>query len=527
MRNEDDLIGTVIDGRYRILRRLGAGGMGEVYLGEHLLLKRQEALKVLKRRLARDEGHLARFRREARATNRVQHPNIVSFYDFGKLPDGRLYLSMEFADGPNLKECLEQEGRFEVPRAVAILRQLALAIEYAHSKNVIHRDLKPQNLVLVQEPGHPDTLKVLDFGVAKITAPGYMEQMAITREGEIFGTPAYISPEQIRGVSDDPRIDVYALGCIGYELLTGEPPFVGRPMSVLEAHVSDVPESPSHRCMEAQIPAELDEIILDCLIKERDLRIQTAGHVAELLASLRLAPAGHVPRGISQGALSGFESEATLEGIPEAALEDRDAAVTTDVHAIHGSVVLRKILRSLGESMCDLGCSDPKLLVLLAEVSQVEEELKEIREELHDLVRSDELVTLKARERTASLRFALGELRFGRSDEDESVAQGIEVLTKRLADAEEQTRIQHATITERQITQTAERAHKYEELGALDHRLNLLIDTHAEEMSKHEVIAELLENRARVLKRIKLGKKLGKKGLGDTAPLTPISPIGS
>lgn len=523
MRDEDDLIGTVIDGRYRILRRLGAGGMGEVYLGEHLQLKRREALKVLKRRLARDEGHLARFRREARATNRVQHPNIVSFYDFGKLPDGRLYLSMEFADGPNLKECLEIEGRFEVPRAVAILRQLAVAIDYAHSKNVIHRDLKPQNLVLVQEPGHPDTLKVLDFGVAKITAPGYMEQMAITREGEIFGTPAYISPEQIRGVSDDPRIDVYALGCIGYELLTGEPPFVGRPMSVLEAHVSDVPESPSHRCMEAQIPQELDEIILDCLIKDRDLRIQTAGHVAELLTSLRLGPSAIVPRGISQGALTGFESEATLEGIPEAAILDREGAATTDVHAIHGSVQLRKILRSLGESMCDLGCSDPKLLVLLAEVSQVEEELNAIREELRDLVRSDELVTLKARERTASLRFALGELRFGSGDEDEeSVTQGIAVLSKRLEDAEEQTRIQHATITERQITQTAERAHKFEELGALDHKLSLLIDAHAEDMSKHDVIAELLASRARVLKRVKLAKK----GLGgDTVPLTPISPI--
>ena len=166
------MIGTIVDGRYRILKRLGSGGMGEVYLGEHLEHGRHEAIKVLKSRFARDKGHLARFRREARATNRVQHENIVSFYDFGKLEDGRLYLTMEFADGPNLEECLQREGRIEKGRAVSILRQLSSAVDFAHSKGVIHRDLKPQNLVLVQPPGRPDTLKILDFGVAKITAPG-------------------------------------------------------------------------------------------------------------------------------------------------------------------------------------------------------------------------------------------------------------------------------------------------------------------------------------------------------------------
>lgn len=517
MPDNNDLTGTVVDDRYRILRRLGSGGMGEVYLGEHLKHDRQEALKVLKRRFARDEGHLARFRREARATNRLQHPNIVSFYDFGKLADGRLYLSMEFADGPDLKQCLQEEGRFDAPRAVAVLMQLANAVEYAHSKGVIHRDLKPQNLVLVQEPGQPDVLKVLDFGVAKITAPGYNERFAITREGEVFGTPAYISPEQIRGVSDDARIDIYALGCIGYELLTGDPPFVGRPMAVLQAHISDIPPSPSSRCPEGQIPAGLDTIILKCLEKDADERFQGAGEVAELLLALRLdASARLMTRGLSTGAMTGFEAEATVEGVPDGIATGAEQSVITDVHAIHGSEVLRSLLRTLVESMCDLGCSDPMLMVALAEVNQVEQDLASMRRELVELTRSEELLTQQTREQTASLRFALGELRAGalydqvenatvneqREEDTESVKKAIASLEARLGNCEDQARMQHLSITERQIVRTAERAHKFEELHALDHKLNQLVDKHAEPLSKHKRISDLLGNRKRVLARI-------------------------
>lgn len=519
MRNENDLIGTVVDDRYRILRRLGAGGMGDVYLGEHLKHERQEALKVLKRRFARDESHLARFRREARATNRLQHPNIVSFYDFGKLPDGRLYLSMEFADGPDLKQVLQDEGRFDAPRAAAVLIQLASAIEYAHTKGVIHRDLKPQNLVLVQEVGRPEAIKVLDFGVAKITAPGYNERFAITREGEVFGTPAYISPEQIRGVSDDSRIDIYALGCIGYELLTGEPPFVGRPMSVLQAHISDIPPSPSSRCPEGQIPPELDQIILKCLEKEPEDRYQGAGEAADALVALRLDSTGKLAtRGLNLGAMTGFEGEATVEstGVPHGVADGSEKSMVTDVHAIHGSEVLRSLLRTLVESMCDLGCSDPLLLVVLAEVNQLEQDLSSLRRELVELTRSEELLTQETREQTASLRFALGEIRSGHLydqvengqsidepiEDSESVARAIASLETRLAQCEEQSREQLLSITERQISCTADRADKYEELHALDHELSRLVDKHAEQLSQHKRIADLLGNRARILARI-------------------------
>ncbi len=517
MLDNKDLIGTVVDGRYRILRRLGFGGMGEVYLGQHLKHERHEALKVLKPRFARDAGHLARFRREARATNRLQHPNIVSFYDFGKLSDGRLYLSMEFADGPNLKECIEEEGRFDVARAVSVLVQLAQAIDYAHTKGVIHRDLKPQNLVLVQQSGHPDILKVLDFGVAKITAPGYNERFAITREGEVFGTPAYISPEQIRGVSDDTRIDIYALGCIGYELLTGETPFSGGPMAVLQAHISDIPPSPSSRCVEAQIASDIDEIILKCLEKDSADRYQTAGELAEQLLALRLDSTGRLlTRGLNLGAMTTFETEATVEGIPDGVLQSEAQSIDTDVHAIHGSEVLRTLLRTLVETMCDLGCADPMLLVALAEVNQVEQDLSGLRRDLVFLTRSEELLTQETREQTASLRFAIGELRSGQlydqvenaavnepvEEDSASIAEAIAALETRLTNCEEQALLERSSITERQIARTADRAHKFEELHRLDHKLSVLVDKHSQALSSNKRIADLLGNRKRVIARL-------------------------
>ena len=495
------MIGTILDGRYRILKRLGTGGMGEVYLGEHLELGRHEAIKVLKSRFARDKGHLARFRREARATNRVQHENIVSFYDFGKLADGRLYLTMEFADGPNLEQCLQSEGRLEKGRAVSILRQLCSAVDFAHSKGVIHRDLKPQNLVLVQPPGRPDTLKILDFGVAKITAPGYFENMAITKEGQLFGTPAYIAPEQVRGVTDNPRTDLYAIGCIAYALLTGETPFVGRPMSILEAHMSDEPQPPSQRCLEADIPRELDAIVLRCLAKDPDDRMPSGAIMAELLGSLRL-DSGHVVvgRGLGTETLAGFGGDATLEGLPSELTIIEDEGRSTDVFASRYDLQLRRVMRKLAESICDGGCSEPALLVVLAEANQIEQELEELREELGYLNRSDQLVEQKGREREASLRFALGELKFERSSEvdDFESETAIDALSKRLSDVSEQTRLHHNSIIEKQINRTAEQAHKLEDLKKADDRLTELVERYAEDMRDNEQIAHLLEERDRL-----------------------------
>ncbi|MBL4636002.1 MAG: protein kinase [Kofleriaceae bacterium] len=499
------MIGTILDGRYRILRHIGSGGMGEVYLGEHLLMGRKEAIKILKSRFARDEGHLARFRREARATNRLQHNNIVSFYDFGKMPDGRLYLTMEFANGPDLKDVLQAEQKLSVSRAVGVMRQLAAAIDYAHSKGVIHRDLKPENLVLIQGDGQPDMLKVLDFGVAKITEPGYLESIAITREGQVFGTPSYIAPEQIRGSVEDHRSDIYAMGCIAYELLTGAPPFVGRAMQILEAHIGEIPRPPSVILGDDTISAQLDRIVLRCLEKDPELRYQSGGEVAAAMASLQESPKIRIfGQDANETSISGFEAAATIRG--EIVLESEDAR-TTDVFMSRYDLQLRHVLYKLAENLCDQGCSDAFLLVLLAEANQVEQELGGLSRDLADLSRSDRALEQETRERSASLRFALGELNFGREADNEDTAplsQAVNTLSTRLENLGETSRVKHNVIMEHQINKTAERATKYEELRDIDARLAERIDVNLAQTTVNDTITELQEERERLLMMLEI-----------------------
>ncbi|HTM18923.1 MAG TPA: serine/threonine-protein kinase, partial [Kofleriaceae bacterium] len=281
------MIGRELQKRYRVLEKLGEGAMGEVYLVEHLGLRRQEAMKVLHAALGDAPDVVARFRREARASNRLEHGNIVGTHDFGRLPDGRFYLTLEYADGEALDMLLRRSGRFPIPRALHVLAQLADAVDHAHSRGVIHRDLKPANMILVERRGHADVLKVLDFGIAKIIAPDYTETVAATADGQVFGTPAYMAPEQVNGPGRDPRIDLYAIGCIAHELVTGDPPFTGKTIEVMNAHLTRPPTRPSERRREAGIPAELDAIVLRCLEKDPDRRFQTA---REILTALRQVP---------------------------------------------------------------------------------------------------------------------------------------------------------------------------------------------------------------------------------------------
>src|SRR5262245_44628047 len=236
--------------------------MGEVFLAEHIALGRKEAIKILKPSLAADPTFVSRFRREARAVNRLRHPNIIAVYDFGQLNDNRFYLSMEYADGQSVYQLLKQAGQFEVPRALHVLGQLAYAVHHAHSRGVVHRDLKPDNLILV---GDDETLKVLDFGVAKIVATDHAESMALSNTNLVWGSPRYMSPERVRGVGDDPRSDIYAIGVMAFELLVGAPPFEGTSDEVIRAHLRKEPDAPSSWRSGAGIPAELDAVVLKCM----------------------------------------------------------------------------------------------------------------------------------------------------------------------------------------------------------------------------------------------------------------------
>ncbi|HUS28950.1 MAG TPA: serine/threonine-protein kinase [Kofleriaceae bacterium] len=332
------MIGTILHDRWRILAELGKGGMGEVWLAEHLELNRKEAIKILMPGLAGDPQFVSRFRREARAVNRLRHPNIIAIYDFGQLPDGRFYLSMEYADGQSVYNLVKRDEHFVVPRALHVLGQLAYAVHHAHSRGVVHRDLKPDNLILV---GEDEMLKVLDFGVAKIVASDHNESVALSSNNLVWGSPRYMAPERVRGVGDDPRSDIYAIGCIAFELVIGSAPFTGNSDDVIRAHLKQTPEAPSTWRPSLGIPTELDAIILRCLAKKPEDRFQTA---ADLYAAITKVP-----------------------GFPTAKAEPRRRFVPvprrpTDHGAeSSGPTDARGALRMVADAMLAAGATDPRL----------------------------------------------------------------------------------------------------------------------------------------------------------------------
>ncbi len=265
----DPLIGRVFDGKYRLDERLGGGGMGTVYRATHLLIDRPVALKVLSQRFVGDETAQQRFRREARAAGRMQHPNAVTVTDFGATSDGYLYIVMELLEGRTLRDLLAREGHLDAARAVSIILQASAAVGAAHDAGLIHRDLKPANIFIEQRPSMPAAVKVLDFGVAKfaVEEQGDDDFNTLTQVGAIIGTPRYMSPEQCSGVAAlTPAADVYSLGIILYEMLTGNVPFsADTPLAVALRKISERPKAP--REIVASIPAPLEEIVLRALAK--------------------------------------------------------------------------------------------------------------------------------------------------------------------------------------------------------------------------------------------------------------------
>lgn len=264
----DPLIGRVFDDKYRLDERLGGGGMGTVYRAMHLLIEREVAVKVLSQRFVGDETAQQRFRREARASGRMAHPNAVMVNDFGTTDDGWLYIVMELLEGQTLRDLLAREAPLDPARAVSIMLQASAAVGAAHEAGLIHRDLKPANIFIEQRPNLPAVVKVLDFGVAKLAVDEHDDDYnTLTQVGAIIGTPRYMSPEQCSGsIPLNPASDVYSLGIILYEMLTGTVPFsADTPLAVALKHVSERPRLP--REIVAAIPAQLEEIVVHALAK--------------------------------------------------------------------------------------------------------------------------------------------------------------------------------------------------------------------------------------------------------------------
>lgn len=284
LNSDDGLIGTLIAERYRVHAKIGEGGMGAVYRGEHVLMSKPVAIKILHRDMELVAEALKRFEREAVAAGRLSHPNVASATDFGRLPDGAYYLVLEYVPGQSLESVLSRDGALPQQLAVSIARQVASAMSAAHAEDIVHRDLKPDNIMLVERATGDVHVKVLDFGIAKLKTADDTE---LTQAGSIFGTPRYMSPEQAAGKTVDHRADLYALGTILFEMLSGSPPFEHDQAVVLLAkHMNQPPP-----VLPAHIPRPVRELVQQLLAKAPGDRPGTANEVMERLDALSQAAA--------------------------------------------------------------------------------------------------------------------------------------------------------------------------------------------------------------------------------------------
>ncbi|MCK9462811.1 MAG: serine/threonine protein kinase, partial [Proteobacteria bacterium] len=292
----DPLIGALVDGRFLVERKLGEGGMGAVYEAEQTAFGRKVAIKVLHPHLT-DETTNARFRNEAAAASRLDHPNTITVFDFGETESGSLYIAMELIAGAGLDVEIRKHGALEWRRAARIARQICGSLANAHESGIVHRDLKPENVMLLERDTERDFVKVLDFGIAKIVeGDGTDQRQALTKTGMVLGTPQYMSPEQIRGEKVDARSDVYSAGVIVYQMLTGALPFSAEtPMGLLTKHLLDAPPPFARSNPACRVPKELERLVMQALAKNASERPQTMHEVAArldaLLAATPTAPA--------------------------------------------------------------------------------------------------------------------------------------------------------------------------------------------------------------------------------------------
>jgi serine/threonine-protein kinase len=277
---KDPLVGTTLAGNYEILEFLGQGGMGVVYKARHALMDRIVAIKMLQAALITDSMSVKRFQQESKAASRINHPNVISVYDFGISPTGQPYIVMDFLAGTPLSHLIKTDGQVSVERTIKILAPACDGLHHAHRQGVIHRDLKPSNIVLIEFNGEKDFVKVVDFGVAKIT--GSVESQKLTQVGEVCGSPVYMSPEQCRGEDLDRRSDIYSMGCVIYESLTGQLPILGKSMvETMARHVTDMPRSFHDARPDLYIPERLEQVVFRALAKSREDRHQSMEELAQ------------------------------------------------------------------------------------------------------------------------------------------------------------------------------------------------------------------------------------------------------
>jgi serine/threonine protein kinase len=280
----DLYIGTVLADKYQIISEVGRGGMSIVYKGRHALMDRTVAIKMLQAQLVSDQLSIKRFQQEAQAASCLAHPNVISVYDFGVSPNGQPYLVMDYLVGSSLSDIIRKDNHLEVSRALHIFIQACDALEHAHQKGVIHRDLKSSNIMLIEFEGKTDFVKVVDFGIAKLMPESGKQPQNLTQTGEIFGSPIYMSPEQCMGHILDARSDIYSMGAMVHEALTGQPPLMGDTIiDTMQMHVSVIPQSVEEVRPDLEFPPFLATIVLKALEKRAENRYQSMGEFADAL----------------------------------------------------------------------------------------------------------------------------------------------------------------------------------------------------------------------------------------------------
>jgi serine/threonine protein kinase len=287
----DPLLNSTLDNRYRIISKIGEGGMGTVYLAEHITLQRNLAVKVLRREFAEDEEAIRRFTNEARVASKIGHDNIVEISDFGKTPNGSFYFAMEYLPGNSLADLISKFGQLPIQRCLHISKQIARALSAAHKNGVVHRDLKPENIFLLNKEDKKDFVKILDFGIAKMRSMKIEKLDRQTASGVIMGTPAFMSPEQASGKDVDARTDMYSLGILLYEMLTGKLPFDSESViKTLVMHQTEAPVPLSK--LRPEINPGLEEIVLRCLEKKPENRFYD---MDALLEAMRMVESNQPP----------------------------------------------------------------------------------------------------------------------------------------------------------------------------------------------------------------------------------------
>ncbi len=278
---QDPLIGTVLAGKYEIMSVVGTGGMGVVYKGRQHLMDRIVAIKMLRAQHVSDSMSVKRFQQEGKACCLLNHPHVITIYDFGVSPTGQPYMVMDFLEGVSMADIIKQDGQVSVERSIRILMQACEALDHAHRLGVVHRDLKPSNIMLIDYDGEKDFVKVVDFGVAKINSPNDVEAQRLTQVGEVCGSPVYMSPEQCMGYELDNRSDIYSMGVVMYETLTGKLPLLGKTMvDTMSKHISEPPPPFSEARPDLYIPERLEAVIMKALAKDPEQRHQTMDDLA-------------------------------------------------------------------------------------------------------------------------------------------------------------------------------------------------------------------------------------------------------